>query len=104
MVAFVTARSANPFLVMALLVGLLIVGGLPSFTGVTVVTHDSEPALSLDICHPLQSADTASGVVLTIPQPPFSLHPMLADVGAQVQTVKPVLKELSDPPDSPPPR
>jgi hypothetical protein len=103
MAAFATYRSANPLLVMALLAGFII-GGLPSFIGVTVVTFDSRPAFSLDICHPLQSADPAAAPALTVPEPPFALHPILADVGEQVQTVIPELEERSDPPDSPPPR
>jgi hypothetical protein len=88
---------------MVLLAGFLI-GGLPSLIDVTVVTVDSKPAFSLDICHPLESAGSIATPIVTVPEPPYSLHPILSDFGELAQTVRYALKDRSDPPDSPPPR
>jgi hypothetical protein len=103
MAAFATARSAHPLLLAVLLAGLFI-GGLPSLVGVTIVAFDSKPALSLESCHPLQSADPAAVPVLTTPEPLVLLRPILPDFGAVIQTETAGLKDRSDPPDSPPPK
>lgn len=103
MAAFVKYRSANPLALIALLAGFLI-GGLPSLTGLTVVSFDSKPAFTLDICHPSQSAESPAAPVFALPEPAFSLRPILYDFGAQIQAAMFALKDRGDPPDTPPPK
>jgi hypothetical protein len=76
---------------------------LPS-VGVIVIADRSGPCISLDICHPLQSLETASGTALVA-------RPALPAIGAEIlahETLAqfvPVLKDkLAEDPDSPPPK
>jgi hypothetical protein len=103
MVALKAPSFSKLFLLAALIAGLLM-SGSPSFIGITFVTFDSKPALGVDICHPLQMADLTTGAVPCVPMPPFSLRPIVADFGTQVQWLLPKPKDRSDPPDTPPPR
>jgi hypothetical protein len=86
------------------LVAGLLISGSPSFIGITFETFDSKPVLGVDICHHLQSADSTTGTVPCVPEPTFSLRPIVADFGPQVQWLLPKLKARSDPPDTPPPK
>ena len=42
---------------------VMMIATLPSI-GVVIISDRSGPAISLDICHPLQSLETSSGTVL----------------------------------------
>jgi hypothetical protein len=103
MVALEAPNRAKPFF-LAALVAMFLMSGSPSFIGTTFVTFDSKPALGVDICHPLQSADLTTGEVPCVPTPSFSLRPIVTDFGAQAQWLLPKLRDRSDPPDTPPPR
>jgi hypothetical protein len=103
MIALEASSPARQLILAALVVGLMM-SGSPSFIGTTFVTFDCSPTLGVDICHPLQSADSTTGVVVFAPEPPFSLRPIVADFGPQVQGLLPKLKDRSDPPDTPPPK
>ena len=95
-------RSARSILAAILTVGVLF-GGVPSFTGIIVVTSNSRPAFGLDICHPIPSADlTSAGVA--VPGRPFALSSALGDFGELADPVVPDLGMLRDPPDLPPPK
>jgi hypothetical protein len=82
----------------------LMVGGLPSLAGLTVVNYHSKPTLTQNVCHPLQSADSSGAVTLTVPNGSSSVRPILADRGPQLEPIFAKLIERADPPDSPPPR
>jgi hypothetical protein len=100
--ALETLSPARQLILAALVVGLM--SGFPSFIATSFVSFDSKPALGVDICHPIQSADSTIGAVPCVLQPPFSLRPIVADFGPQVQGLLHKLKNRSDPPDTPPPR
>jgi hypothetical protein len=82
---------------------VMMMASLPSI-GVLVISDRSGPAISLDICHPLQSLETSSGTVLVA-------RPALPALGAEIvahETLSqfvPILKsKLAEAPDTPPPK
>lgn len=103
MIALEASSPARQLILAALAVGLLM-SGSPSLIGTTFVTSDRKPALGVEICHPVQSADSTTGAVPCVPEPTFSLRPIVADVGPQEQGLLPKLKDRSDPPATPPPK
>jgi hypothetical protein len=85
-----------------LLACALILASMPTITGVIVI--DSKPAFTLDICHPLQSADRSSGTSIIALPPPQRPAQVLAQKGAATDSaaVRPI--RPSDKPDPPPPK
>jgi hypothetical protein len=82
---------------------VMMMASLPSI-GVIVISDRSGPAISLDICHPLQSLETSSGTLLVA-------RPALPALGAEIvphETLTqfvPILKsKLAEAPDPPPPK
>jgi hypothetical protein len=82
---------------------VMMMASLPSI-GVIVISDRSGPAISLDICHPLQSLETSSGTVLVA-------RPALPTLGAEIVAHEaltqfvPILKsKLAEAPDPPPPK
>ncbi len=96
-----TRRDCQTVIACALTL-VLLVGSLPLMVGVTV--QNSQPAFTLDICHPLQVLDqspvitvmAAGGSGLTQPQLPASGRPIEFVLRAQPGWVAP--------PDPPPPK
>src|SRR5271154_604235 len=82
---------------------VMVMASLPSI-GVIVISDRSGPSISMDICHPLQSLDSAPAVApIARPAQPASGTKILSDEAA-AQFV-PVLKsKFADTPDSPPPK
>jgi hypothetical protein len=52
-----------------LLAVVLMLGSVQPLLGVVIFQHDSQPAFTLNICHPLQSLDESPNVSLTPPAP-----------------------------------
>ena len=82
---------------------VLAIANLPSI-GVIVIPDRSGPTISLDLCHPLQSLDTSSNVILIA-------RPAQPETGAEIfshETLAqfvPILKsKFSETPDPPPPK
>jgi hypothetical protein len=82
---------------------VMMIASLPSI-GVIVISDSSGPSISMDICHPLQSLDSAPAVVLIA-------RPAQPDVGTRIlshETIAqfvPVLKsKFAETPDPPPPK
>ena len=82
---------------------VMMMASLPSI-GVMVISDRSGPAISLDICHPLQSLETSTNTVLVA-------RPALPMLGAEIvahETLTqfvPILKsKLAEAPDPPPPK
>ena len=82
---------------------VMMMASLPSI-GVIVISDRSGPSISMDICHPLQSLDSAPGTV------PIA-RPAQPDIGARIlshETLSqfvPILKgKLTEAPDPPPPK
>ena len=72
-------------------------------SGITIAA-DSPPALTLDICHPLQTL-TVSALPLFLPSP----HDFVSETHLIVHALSEVdphsfLSRLADAPDSPPPK
>jgi len=82
---------------------VMMMASLPSI-GVIIIADRSGPTISMDICHPLQSLDSAPGVVQIA-------RPAQAGIGARVLSREslaqfvPILKsKLAETPDPPPPK
>jgi hypothetical protein len=90
-----------PAIACALVVALL-AGGLPVFTGL-VVTADSRPAFTLDICHPIGgAAHTASAEAPLIPT--LSLAQMPQESGVVHELTIQLSSRMGDAPIPPPPQ
>jgi hypothetical protein len=81
-----------------------LVGGFPSNFGISIVATQSRPAFTLDICHPLSSMASPSGMTFQVPAPSFAVKPVLIDFGENVLPALPSPRHRSDAPDPPPPR
>jgi hypothetical protein len=82
---------------------IMVIASLPSI-GVILISDRSGPSISMDICHPLQSLDSAPAVVLIA-------RPAQPEMGTRIlshETVTrfvPVLKsKFAESPDPPPPK
>jgi hypothetical protein len=86
-----------------MLVTAILIGGLPILAGV-VVTADSKPAFSLDVCHPLGGAsynlDQSEAPLI----PVHSAAQMPADCGSAAEFVSAFSSRLNEAPDPPPPK
>jgi hypothetical protein len=81
---------------------VMMVASLPTI-GVIVISDRSGPTISLDVCHPLQSLDTAPIILVARPAQP--------EIGARIfshETLAqfvPILKsKFAETPDPPPPK
>lgn len=82
---------------------VMVMASLPSI-GVIVISDQSGPSISMDICHPLQSLESAPAIVpIARPaQPAVGTKVLSNEVSAQFV---PILKsKLADTPDPPPPK
>lgn len=82
---------------------VMLMASLPSI-GVIVISDRSGPSISMDICHPLQSLDSAPAVVPIArrAQPASGTKILSLEVAAQFV---PVLKSrFAESPDPPPPK
>jgi hypothetical protein len=82
---------------------VMMIASLPSI-GMIVISDRSGPCISMDICHPLQSLDSAPAVVpIARPAQPASGTKILShEVAAQFVSV--LKSKLADTPDPPPPK
>jgi hypothetical protein len=78
------------------------IGSLPTI-GVIVIADRSGPSLSLDVCHPLQSLDTSSTLVLIARPAPPELDATI-DSQQTFAEFAPLPDKLADTPDPPPPK
>jgi hypothetical protein len=82
---------------------VMMMASLPSI-GLIVIVDRSGPSISMDICHPLQSLDSAPAIVLIArpAQPEMGRRILSHETFAQFV---PVLKsKLAETPDPPPPK
>jgi hypothetical protein len=99
-----TQRDCSPVIAGALILALLL-GGLPMLTGVVIVSDStSQPAFTVDICHPLgavtQTLNTAEAPLI----PAQLLWQTLPDSGSADQSVITLRSRLGEAPIPPPPR
>jgi hypothetical protein len=87
----------------AVMAVVLAIANLPSI-GVIVISDRSGPTISLDLCHPLQSLDTSTNVILIA-------RPARPETGAEILShdtlaqIVPILKsKFAETPDPPPPK
>src|SRR5260221_14353405 len=102
MTALTMNRSALRHLAAAIAF-VTMLASLPTI-GVIVVAEKSGPSLTMDICHPLQSADRSSSITLIARSTPPLID--YDDVSRETLfQIVPVLKgKIVEPPDSPPPK
>jgi hypothetical protein len=98
-----TIDSVSMRRIAAAMAFVMMMASLPSI-GVIVIADRSGPAISMDICHPLQSLDNAPGIVQIA-------RPAQPGIGASVLSQErlaqfaPILKsKLAEAPDPPPPK
>jgi hypothetical protein len=82
---------------------VMAIANLPSI-GVIVISDRSGPTISLDVCHPLQSLDTSTNVILLA-------RPGQPETGAEIlshethaQFVPTLKSKFGETPDPPPPK
>ena len=82
---------------------VLAIANLPSI-GVIVISDRSGPTVSLDLCHPLQSLDTSTNVILFArPAQPETCAEILSH--ETLAQFVPILKsKFAETPDPPPPK
>jgi hypothetical protein len=82
---------------------VMMMASLPSI-GVIVISDQSGPSISMDICHPLQSLDSAQAVVPIARSAQSAVGTKVLSHELAAQFV-PILKsKLTDTPDPPPPK
>jgi hypothetical protein len=82
---------------------VLMMASLPTI-GVIVIADRSGPSLSLDVCHPLQSLDSSSSVVLIARPAPPEIDARIASRETFQELISIAKDTLSDTPDPPPPK
>ena len=76
---------------------------LPSI-GVIVIADRNGPSLTLDVCHPLQSLDTSSTVVLIARPAPPEINATIISPETLTEFVPLAKDNAAETPDSPPPK
>jgi len=95
-------HKASPLIVWAL-IAAIVIGGLPILTGV-VVMPDSNPAFTLDVCHPLGGASHNLGQGEAPLVPAQSTAQLPKDSGAAPEFLLAFSSRVSKAPDPPPPK
>jgi len=85
---------------MALIVAI---ASLPSI-GVIVIADRNGPSLTLDVCHPLQSLDTSSTVVLIARPAPPEINATIISPETLAELVPLAKDNPAETPDPPPPK
>ena len=82
---------------------VMMMATLPTI-GLIVIADQSGPSISLDVCHPLQSLDTSSTLVLIARPAPPEIDTRVVSRETLPNFV-PIAKDtLADTPDPPPPK
>ena len=71
--------------------------------GVIVIAGRSGPSFTLDVCHPLQSLDTSSTLILIARPAPPEIDATI-DSQQTFSEIAPLSDKLADTPDPPPPK
>lgn len=97
------ARESSRVVAAALIVALLI-GGLPSLSGVIVTRTDGGPVLTVNICHPPPGLDRSSGFspVPLMEEPPSPGRLLPCGIVYEAETVRMI--RAGEAPDPPPPK
>ena len=72
--------------------------------GVIVVADQSGPSLSLDVCHPLQSLDTSSTLILIARPAPPEINAKIFSSETFPEFIPLAKDTLAEAPDPPPPK
>jgi len=81
---------------------VITMASLPTI-GVIVIADRSGPSLTLDVCHPLQSLDTSSTLILIARPAPPEIDATI-DSQQTFSEFAPLPDKLADAPDPPPPK
>jgi hypothetical protein len=82
---------------------VIAIASLPTI-GVIVIADRSGPSLTLDVCHPLQSLDTSSSLILIARPAPPEIDPTIASAESFTEFVPLPKDNPGDTPDPPPPK
>src|SRR5271167_3467944 len=82
---------------------VVLLGSSPLTTGVIILSGPIQPEITMNICHPIQTLDLVSSILLARPAAakPESL---LCDFGSAIAMAAPRLIENRGQPDTPPPK
>ncbi len=81
---------------------LMLAGSIPLSAGFAITATPSHAELSIDLCHPIQVAETARAFVLALPTVD-AVQVVLCDLGPLPKATCPKFESLPFPPESPPP-
>lgn len=82
---------------------VMMIASLPAI-GVIVIADRSGPSISLDICHPLQSMDSSTNLVLIARPAPPEIDATIVSREMFAEFVLIPKDNLADAPDPPPPK
>ena len=82
---------------------VIAIASLPSI-GVIVIADRSGPSLTLDLCHPLQSLDTSSSLVLIARPAPPEIDTTISAPETLAEFAPLPEDNLAETPDPPPPK
>ena len=82
---------------------VMAIASLPSI-GVIVIADRSGPSLIFDVCHPLQSLDTFSTVVLIARPAPLEINPTITSPETFAEFAPLAINNPAETPDPPPPK
>ena len=82
---------------------VIAIASLPTI-GVIVIADRSGPSLTLDVCHPLQSLDTSSSLILIARPAPPEIDATIASAESFTEFAPLPKDNPADTPDPPPPK
>jgi hypothetical protein len=81
----------------------LLLASVPLCSGIVIVAGPTQPEFTINICHPIQSFDRVTNVLLARPAP-TSPQFALAESGPYGDDLSLAVVGLTEPPDPPPPK
>jgi hypothetical protein len=99
-----TRRHESSSIIAGVLLFALFTGGLPSFSGVTIIGTGGPPAFTADICHPQPGLNHGSGFSPAPLNGSICSNDMLPATGAMLERLAPFVTRLHEAPDPPPPK
>jgi hypothetical protein len=91
-------------LIAQLLVVALLLGSMPMAASPVIAEHESAPAFTLDICHPLPVLAVSAASCTLAEFTGFSFSIVIEDRGATEASDVPVIDRAGEAPEPPPPK
>jgi hypothetical protein len=82
---------------------VLLLASVPLCSGIVIVAGPAQPEFTINICHPIQSFDRVTNILLARPAPTRPLF-ALAELRSSVGDLTSFVSRLAEAPDPPPPK